>query len=164
MTALESANPPEAPGSWPEAFVVERGGGRLAAPLYVVGSDISVKVSTRDSGGAFAVMEDCTPAQMGPPLHLHREGQYLFEVDGREILAGPGSVVFAPAGSRHRFQNIGTTPGRSIVTVVPGGLDEFFKELSVAAPRGTVPDPARLIPLFEKHGLELLGPPLPPRP
>jgi mannose-6-phosphate isomerase-like protein (cupin superfamily) len=151
------------------AFVVEPGGDRLEGPLYVVGDDVWVKISSQDSNGAFAVMEGRTQSLQGPPLHLHHhqdewwyvlEGQFLFEVDGRETHAGPGATVFAPRGSRHTFQNIGSTPGRYVVTVVPGGLDLFFEELSAAVPPGTVPDPAKLIPIFQKHGLELLGPPL----
>jgi hypothetical protein len=44
--------------------------------------------------------------------------------------------------------------------VVPGGVDLFFEELAMIAPRGTVPDPAKILPVFEKHRQELLGPPL----
>ena len=51
-------------------------------------------------------------------------------------------------------------PGRTLVTVVPGGLDIFFEELSAAVPPGATLDPGALTPLFQKHGLELLGPPL----
>jgi mannose-6-phosphate isomerase-like protein (cupin superfamily) len=151
------------------AFSVEPGGDRTQGPLYVVGDEVRVKISSRDTRGAFAVFEDQTPPLQGPPLHLHHvqdewwyvlEGNYLFEVDGRQIHAGPGATVFAPHGTRHTFQNIGSTPGRMIITVVPGGLDIFFEELSAAVPPGTVPDPAKLAPLFQKHGLELLGPPL----
>jgi quercetin dioxygenase-like cupin family protein len=151
------------------AFVVKEGSDRNGEPLYVVGSDMYVKIASADTDGAFAVMEDHTPPLQGPPLHSHRtqdewwyivKGQYRFEVDGQTILAGPGDTVFAPRGSRHAFQNIGTETGISVVTVVPGGLDVFFAELSEAAPRGSVPTPAALAPVFEKHDLELLGPPL----
>ena len=51
-----------------------------------------------------------------------------------------------------------------VTTVVPGGLDDFFEEAGAAAPRGAVPDPAKMLPIFEKYGLELLGPPLAARP
>jgi hypothetical protein len=57
------------------------------------------------------------------------------EVDGREICARAGDTVFAPRGSRHTFQNIGSVPGRTLTTVVPGGVDLFFEELESAAPR-----------------------------
>jgi mannose-6-phosphate isomerase-like protein (cupin superfamily) len=148
------------------AVVVERGAGQL---IHVVGDQVIIKISTRDTGGAFTVFEGQTRPLHGPPLHLHRdqdewwhilEGRYRFHVDGREIYAGPGDTVFAPRGSRHTFQNIGTTPGRMITTVVPGGLDLFFAELEAVAPPGAAPDPAKMVPVFEKHNLELLGPPL----
>lgn len=71
---------------------------------------------------------------------------------------------FAPRGSVHTFQNVGATPGRIVTTVVPGGLDVFFEELATVQPRGSAPDPAKILPIFEKHGLELLGPPLAARP
>jgi mannose-6-phosphate isomerase-like protein (cupin superfamily) len=149
-----------------DAFIMERGVGR---PIHVVGDEVTIKISSRDTGGAFTVFEGRTRPLHGPPLHLHRdqdewwyilEGEYRFQVDGQEIHAGAGATVFAPRGSRHTFQNIGATPGRMVTTVVPGGLDLFFEELETAAPRGTVPDPAKMVPIFEKHGLELLGPPL----
>lgn len=149
-----------------QAFMKERGEGR---PIHVIGDEVTVKISSRDTGGAFAVFEGRTRPHHGPPLHRHRdqdeswlilEGQYKFHVDGREIHAGPGATVFAPRGSTHTFQNVGNTPGRVMTTVVPGGLDLFFEELDEAAPRGTILDPAKVVPIFEKYNLELLGPPL----
>ena len=152
-----------------DAFVVEADGDRLGRSLFVICDEISVKISGSDTGGAFAVMENRTMPMGGPPLHLHHEqdewwyileGRYRFVVDGREFEAGPGATVFAPKGSRHAFQNIGSTPGRTLVTVVPAGLDEFFEEMDAAVPRGTVPAIGVVVPLFEKYGMELLGSPL----
>src|SRR3712207_828234 len=125
-----------------EAFIMERGDGK---PIHGVDDEVTIKISSENTGGAFAVFEARTLPLHGPPLHLHREqdewwqileGEYLFEVDGQEISATAGAVVFAPRGSRHTFQNIGTTPGRMLTAVVPGGLDEFFAELAAVAPRG----------------------------
>jgi uncharacterized protein (TIGR02246 family) len=148
------------------ALVTKRASGHQ---IFVLGSEITVKISTADTGGAFTVFEGWTVPLDGPPLHRHRdqdewwyilEGDFRFQVDGAEVYAHPGDTVFAPRGSRHTFQNIGSAPGRTLTTVVPGGLDEFFQELESAAPRGSVPDPAKLVPIFERHQLELLGPPL----
>ena len=150
----------------PDAFVMDRGKGW---PIHVVGAEMTIKISSRDTDGAFAVFEDLTQPLQGPPLHRHLEqdewwyiveGEFKFEVDGREIFASAGATVFAPRGSCHTFQNVGTAPGRMVTTVVPGGLDIFFSEFETVAPRGTVPDPAKLVPVFERHELELLGPPL----
>ena len=148
------------------AVLVERENGR---PIHVLGNEVIVKISSRDTDGAFTIFEGQTQPLAGPPLHIHRdqdeswyilEGQYKFEVDGQEIYAGAGATVFAPRGSRHTFQNIGAAPGRMVTTVVPGGLDIFFEELEAAVPRGAAPDPAKLAPIFKKHGQELVGPPL----
>jgi mannose-6-phosphate isomerase-like protein (cupin superfamily) len=149
-----------------DAFVMERGDGR---PIHVIGDEAIIKISSRDTGGAFAVFEGRTRPLQGPPLHFHRdrdewwyilEGEFKFEVDGREIYARTGDTVFAPRGSRHTFQNIGTTFGRTLTTVVPGSLDIVFEEIESVVPRGTFPDRAKMVPIFEKHGLELLRPPL----
>lgn len=150
----------------PDAFMRERGSGW---PIHVLGNELIIKISSCDTGGAFTVFEGQTQPLAGPPLHRHPDqdewwyivdGDFKFEVDGQEIYASAGATVFAPRGSRHTFQNIGTTPGRTLTTVIPGGLDLFFEELESVAPKGAVPEPAKILPVFEKHGLELLGPPL----
>jgi quercetin dioxygenase-like cupin family protein len=138
-------------------------------PVHVLGADLTIKISSRDTNGAFAVFEGHTQPLEGPPLHRHRdqdewwyivEGEYRFEVDGEEIYASAGATVFAPRGSRHAFQNVGNEPGWTITTVVPGGVDLFFEDLEKAVPRGAAPDPAKIRAVFERHGQELLGPPL----
>ena len=145
------------------ALVSGQGEGR---PVHVLGAELTIKISSRDTNGAFAVFEGRTPPLEGPPLHRHRdqdewwyivEGEYRFEVDGEEIYASAGDTVFAPRGSRHTFQNIGNERGRTMTTVVPGGVDLFFEELEEVVPRGAQPDPAKMRPVFEKHNQELLG-------
>ncbi len=152
-----------------KAFVVEREASRTAEPLRILGDAIHVKLSGDDTDRAYAMMEDTTEPQDGPPLHRHKredesfyvlEGHYRFSVDGQEIKAGPGAFVHAPRGTVHTFQNIGQTAGRILVTVQPAGLEVFFADLSAATAGMTEPDMKVIIPIFEKHGLEVLGPPL----
>ena len=153
-----------------QAFTVASGESRDGKALYVVGDELFVKIP--ETNGAFAVIEDHTPLGGGPPLHLHFEqdewwyiveGKFLYEVDGKQFYAGPGDTVYAPKGTRHAFKNVGTRPGHSIVTVVPGGLDEFFEEITATIPKDAPPDPAVIAPIFLKHGMELLGPPIEPK-
>jgi quercetin dioxygenase-like cupin family protein len=154
----------EIPGR--DGFVVEAGNGR---PIHVLGNDVIVKISSRDTGGAFTVFEGHTAPLQGPPLHRHPdhdeswfilEGEYRFEVNGREIHARPGDTVFAPRGSVHTFQNVGATVGRTLTTVVPGGVDVFFEELELVAPRGAAPDMPKMLVIAERHNQQLIGPPL----
>ena len=155
-----------------ESLLVKAGETRTGSPLSIFGIPMWIKLSGEDTGGPYAIMEDSTPAQQGPPLHRHLredesfyviEGEYVFEVDGKRIYAGAGSAIYAPKGSAHRFQNIGLTPGRLLVIVQPAGLDSFFVEIDAATKGAQEPDLQTVLPIFQKHGLELLGPPLPPR-
>ncbi len=155
-----------------QSLLVKIGETRTPSPLNIFGIPMWIKLSGEDTDGDYAIMEDHTPPQQGPPLHRHLredesfyviEGQYLFEVDGEQIHAGPGSAVYAPQGTAHRFQNTGLTPGKLLVIVQPAGLDSFFVDIDAATKGAREPDLDVVVPIFEKHGLELLGPPLPPR-
>jgi quercetin dioxygenase-like cupin family protein len=155
-----------------QPIVVPAGESRTTAPLAIFGNEMWIKLSGQDTNGSYAIIEDRTPSQGGPPLHRHQredesfyvlEGEYVFEVDGQQIQAGPGSSVFAPKGTAHRFQNTGATDGRLLIMVQPAGLDEFFRDVDRAAKGMTELDLGIIVPIFEKHGLELLGPPLPAR-
>ena len=150
----------------PAGLVCARGEGR---PVYVLGAELTIRISSEDTNGAFTVFEGCIPPMEGPPLHRHPdqdeswyivEGEFRFEVDGEQVYASAGATVFAPRGSSHTFQNIGRKPGRMITTAIPGGIDTFFEDLERAAPRGTAPELDRLLPVFARHRQEMLGPPL----
>jgi mannose-6-phosphate isomerase-like protein (cupin superfamily) len=161
-----SSHPPSRPIP---PFTVKANDTRIGRKLNIGDEEFSVKISSRDTNGAFTVLAGLVPPMGGPPLHRHLfqdewfyivDGQFLFEADGKNIHAGPGDTVFLPHGTSHTLQNVGAKPGRTVVTVVPGGLDLFFEELCVALPPGAEPDPARMGELFQKYGLELLGPPV----
>ncbi len=149
-----------------EARVVPRAKARRGEPIRIFSDTIYVKLGAEDTGGRYSLLEDVTPAGEGTPLHVHHredegfyvlEGHYLFEAAGERFEAHTGDFVFVPKHTPHRFLNIGKTAGTMLLTLEPAGLEVFFKELAaVSGP----PDPEKLSPVFEKYGLELLGPPL----
>jgi uncharacterized cupin superfamily protein len=154
-----------------EAFVSKPGETRLAEPLNIFGDLLCFKVTGPDNAGGMAVLESHTPPKGGPPLHRHsREdewfyilaGDYLFEIDGKQMMAGAGDSVFAPKGTAHTFQNLGSNPARMLVVAQPAGMDVFFAELAAATKEmdKRAPDMAVVLPIFERHGIEFLGPPL----
>jgi quercetin dioxygenase-like cupin family protein len=152
-----------------QTVVVRCGETRGAEPLYILGETMLVKLSSADTDGSYAIMENVTPPQGGPPLHRHGredesfyviEGEFLFEVDGKQMRASTGCTVFAPKGTVHTFQNIGEKDGRLLVIVQPAGLDLFFEELSGAMRGIAQPEMSKIVPIAHKYGLELLGPPL----
>jgi len=150
-------------------LILKPGETRGKAPVNIFGGEVWVKLGGADTDGSYAITEGITPPNGGPPLHRHSredesfyilEGEFVFEVDGKQTKAGPGCSVFVPRGTAHLFQNIGTGVGRMLSVVQPAGLEDFFTEMSVASGTMQEPDKAVLIPIFQKYGLELLGPPL----
>jgi mannose-6-phosphate isomerase-like protein (cupin superfamily) len=149
-------------------FAVRADQSRSGEPRRVFGETIFVKVSSADTTGTFEVVEEITPPQGGPPLHLHKreeewlyvvEGKFLFQINGQETQASVGDSVFLPRGVPHTFQNVSNLPGRLLGVVAPGGLEHFFRALAQICAEGP-PAATVLSPLFGKYGLELLGPPL----
>jgi mannose-6-phosphate isomerase-like protein (cupin superfamily) len=120
-------------------------------------------------GWRYAIIDVSSPPMGGPPLHRHSredesfyilEGEFDFETDGKLYHAGPGCSMSLPRGRPHRFQNVGSTSGRMLSIVQPAGFERFFLELAVAAAGMKEPDRSVMVPIFEKYGLELLGPPM----
>jgi mannose-6-phosphate isomerase-like protein (cupin superfamily) len=75
-------------------------GTRLENPLDILGDQVLLKLGGRESVGQLTVTMGITPPNAGPPLHRHSredesfyvlEGEYLFEVDGKQFHAGPGT-------------------------------------------------------------------------
>jgi quercetin dioxygenase-like cupin family protein len=149
--------------------VVKAGETHGAGALDIFGDRVLLKLTGKDTHGGFAVVVDQTQPKDGPPLHRHSredeffhvlEGEYLFEVDGRRITAGKGGSVCAPCGTTHTFHNLGAEPGELLIVVQPAGLEDFFIELSAATTKMTEPDMDVIVSIFEKHGMEVMGPPL----
>src|ERR687894_522221 len=106
--------------------------------LWVVGELLTLKMVGNDTDGAFALIEEITPPQGGPPPHMHTredetfyvlEGELEFVVGERNISAAAGSVVYGPRGVLHSFRNVGSTPSRMAVIITPAGLEQFFEEV-----------------------------------
>jgi mannose-6-phosphate isomerase-like protein (cupin superfamily) len=141
--------------------------------LWVVGELITLKMIESDSDGAFALIEEITPPQGGPPPHMHTredetfqvlEGEVKFVVGGRLLSATAGSVVYGPRGIPHAFRNVGTIPSRMSVLITPAGLERMFEEFGepvtdLSSPPEGPPDIERLVALNQKYGVEILPPP-----
>jgi quercetin dioxygenase-like cupin family protein len=142
---------------------------RLKEPLDVLGEPCLVKLAGADTGNAVAVVHLTVPKLAGPPLHRHSredewfyvlDGELTIEVDGRRFTAGAGTSAFAPRGTVHAFQNFHDAAAHILVMVTPGGLDQFFEDVSTQNKGKSQPDFGRVEQLMQSYGLELLGPPL----
>ena len=133
------------------------------------------KVSSEQTGGAYSLFEVAVGPGGGEGPHVqHREdecfyvleGRFGFVVEGSEIEAGPGSLVYVPKGGLHAFENAGEATGRMLVIQTPGGAYErFVEEVGRPTADGSIrpeeeaPDDAeRLAAVGAEYGLEMVSP------
>jgi quercetin dioxygenase-like cupin family protein len=110
---------------------------------------------------AYAMLEQTIPPGKGPPLHVHRheteifyviEGTFEFRVAGDRFVAGPGTNVVGPRDIPHTFRNVGETPGKLLLTIIPGRFGNYFSEVDSVADH----DRAAIERLTAKYDVALL--------
>lgn len=114
-----------------------------------------LRASAADTNGSFEIIEYKGPAV--PPPHVHREhdeifyileGTFSFVIGNTTQMAGTGTVVWVPRGTRHGFQ---VQPGsRALLVTIPAGLEGFFKELGKGLSEGKTSDEIRAV-LADKY-------------
>ena len=131
---------------------------------------VTLKVSGDRTGGAYSLFEVAVGPGGGEGPHVqHREdecfyvleGSFGFSVEGEEIGAGPGSLIYVPKGNLHAFRNTGQTTGRVLVSQTPGGAYEgFVREVGkpatdeAAIPKDDPPEAERLAAVGAEYGVE----------
>jgi quercetin dioxygenase-like cupin family protein len=139
---------------------------------WFLGGLYEVLLSSDDTNGAATIVQFTIPVGMGPPPHTHDgnesvyivEGTLKYNINGELLEAGPGAVIYLPAGTLETFEP--TTTIKIVATYTPGGLDKFFAEAGERAPKREIPPPPTSQPDFEhlaqvaaKHGLHIQPPP-----
>jgi len=137
-----------------------------ATPFEFLNGTFRTKVSGTETCGGMCVFEIIRTTPGGPPLHLHHaqdewflvtEGVFDIQVGGVTHRLSAGDSILGPRGVPHAFRNV-SDPGRLVIVFQPAGQMEAF----FAAGRG--PDPmseADFVALFPRHGMQVVGPPLP---
>jgi uncharacterized cupin superfamily protein len=110
------------------------------------------------------------PHSGGTPLHVNTledenyyviEGTLTFRLGGRTLEALAGTFVHVPGGVVHTHWNATDAPVRLLGFPAPAGFETFFAdlaELMATMPPGP-PDMSRLGAVYEKYGLQVVGPP-----
>lgn len=165
---------------------MERGSTRIqpgdGRSLRVLGELVTYKITSKQTGGAYSLFEVVSEPGGGPPPHVqHREdeafyvleGEYEFlDNDGHTMRVGTGSLVYVPKGNLHTYKNVGTTPGRMLVSQTPGGLHErFFEEIGQEAQDKFKPttheggslDAEKIVAIAATYGIEMPPPTTPSR-
>jgi mannose-6-phosphate isomerase-like protein (cupin superfamily) len=129
------------------------------------------------AGGKLSVFRTTMPEGFSPPKHIHTredevflvlDGDVVFDIDGRRLLAGPGTSVYMPRGVPHTFR-IQTPVAAMLGVIAPGEFEQLFRNLSVPAAKRELPAPETVpldIPAVmaepTRLGTQVVGPPMGP--
>jgi mannose-6-phosphate isomerase-like protein (cupin superfamily) len=127
--------------------------------------------------GKLSVFRATMPEGFSPPRHIHTredevflvlDGEVSFDIDGRRLVAGPGTAVYMPRGVPHTFR-IKSAVGRMLGIMAPGAFEQLFRNLSVPAGERALPAPGTVpfdVPTVmaeqERLGTKVVGPPMGP--
>lgn len=124
------------------------------------GSSYRTLLTTEETNGAMSIVDSTTPADEGPPRHVHaNEDEVFIGVTGETRRLGPSQSGFIPRGKEHTFRVCSDTPSRHLVILTPGGFEGFFYEAADGALRFPEDMPA-IIETAARHHLTFTGPPL----
>jgi quercetin dioxygenase-like cupin family protein len=97
------------------------------------GEHCLIRVSAKDTGGLYSVVEIVSDPGDGTPMHIHeREDEYLVVLEGTARVAygdkvfdsQAGEVMTLRKGIPHAWGNRSSTPLRVAFLVFPGGIEE----------------------------------------
>lgn len=108
------------------------------------GALIRRKVSAAETMGRWMLTVGSQPPDFENSPHIHRhepeaffilEGDYQFHTAEGDVAAGPGSLVYIPAGALHGFRS-GPAGGR-LLAISPAAFDGYFEEMRSLFASGT---------------------------
>ena len=139
-----------------------------AGPVWDMepGRPTTFKLTSDDTAGSVAVLEESVPVSAGTPLHIHhasdelihlREGELTLKLGPRTSVIGSGTWVFIPRGTPHGWRNSGNIAARAAFVFTPADSAKFFEQLRLlAVPIPSVP-PDVLGDLCQRFGYELVS-------
>jgi len=150
-----------------EPLLVRKG----ESKVLMLGPDPWVLRATgAETDGRFDFIEGTVSYLQGPPLHAHNDqddtilvvsGTLKVQIGDDLFDLQAGDFMSAPKGVPHTFANLEREPVRLVNVMTPGGFHRVLEDYATL-PQGP-PDPKLLERLAEKHGIAVLGPPIPVR-
>ncbi len=103
-----------------------------------LGVTVATLVGAEDSQALTLLDYTAVAGAPGPVPHFHLEssewfyvleGQFTFEIEGREVKAGAGSLTLVPPRTIHRFWNSAPASSRQLIGFNRPGMEQYFEEL-----------------------------------
>jgi quercetin dioxygenase-like cupin family protein len=145
--------------------------------FWLLGMLQTIKIGRDDTAGQYGLVEIVVPAGLGSPWHVHpEEDEWFYVLEGEltvwvadtRLSLQTGSFAFGPKGVPHTFY-AEAGGARALVGFAPMQFEGFQREVGQPARERVVPPPlegppdvARIAPIAQRNGFEILGPPGPP--
>ena len=125
-----------------------------------------IKATSEMTGGGFFLSETTLgPGVSGPPAHTHEtltdmfyvlEGALVLRVDDDEVEAPAGTFACAPPGTVHTFRNASDDElARFLNFNVPGGFEQYMRELAAASADGTPATPQEIGAIAARYDIKI---------
>ena len=116
-----------------DSFVLKETESRLNQPYNVLGMDVYLKVSGKDTNNQLSMFSAEYCKNQGPPLHLHNvdetfyitAGEFLFQIGDRRCTVTAGDTLFIPRNTPHAFLTV-SNRGKMIFIVNPTDTVELL--------------------------------------
>jgi len=147
-----------------EYYIVKAGDGREEG--YNIKNGL-LKVSGQDTLGQFSLFEmknDDGP-KAGPPLHIHKyqdevfqviEGEFLFQVGDKKIEANSGDIVFGPRNIPHTFYQKSKSAHIFFSYNPAGKMENIMKVINQLIPN----NPEKFAKVCAQNDVPFVGPPM----
>ena len=128
---------------------------------------LSIKLSSKDTGGELLIFEHRDMGKGGPPRHVHFyqdewfyviKGEFEFEIGDQRYKLSSGDTLFAPRNIPHGWAHVGDSLGTLLTTVSPVGTFENF--ILDTTKHTSVPSQEDMERVFALHAMKVTGPPL----
>lgn len=123
---------------------------------------------SEDTGGLYSFYEVIVPPGEGSLFHIHQDmDETFYVVEGEfEITLGDevhkvpaGVLAYGPRGTGHSFVNTGDGPSTMLCMTTPGGIENFFEELSQLMKTRPLPEWERMKDLASRYHIISVRPP-----
>ena len=130
--------------------------------LQSLGTRVSIKAATEQTGGVFNLFEVSCPPGYTTPLHIHYtedvavyvlEGTFIFFLGREKKEAVAGSFFYQPRGTPHGFRVEGGVPARILYMTIPAGFDRFVLEQELLEPKSEHEEEEAA-----RYKIEIMGP------
>lgn len=144
---------------YPQPIVIPHDSGKV---LEILG--VTHKLTQGQTGGAYYLFEFEFDPESGNRLHVHQhedevvhvlEGAIEIRLGDRKLQAFAGGVAHLPKRIPHALYNPLKTRSRYLGIAIPGGMENFFDELSAAQEAGILDDTTHRR-ISQKYGIEWL--------